>query len=396
MADKVLILDGYLRNSIAILRSLGSKGFDCDILVEKNQNFVFAAFEKAFRSKYARRVFELTEDSDDGKAELIEGILENGNYTALLAGGTYYSNFISKYKERFSQYTNVLSEDYDKMMLVHNKDSCMAFASKHGIRTPRTFTASNKDELRKVADATNGVVIVKFNDSYASRGLIKYTSDSNHFYEAYQRDFGFQFEGDNFPLIQELIEGELIDSTAFSINGEPKAILTQKREMTAWLEGGGGIVNLTVDESEVKSGTDKLLRELGWTGHIEMDWIKQTETGEGYLIEINPKFWGTTQLTIDAGFDYPFWFVQHASGNENHYSDTHVVGMRYRWLNDEFATIFTQPKSLGSFVSEFGQSVKRNFAAKTRGNFYLDDPLPFVKQVVDAFILIFKVWIGVK
>ena len=86
--------------------------------------------------------------------------------------------------------------------------------------------------------------------------------------------------------MQQFIEGDLIDATAFAVDGDTKAVLTQKRVLTAWLEGGGGIVNITNDVADIKAGAKKMLEHLNWTGHIEMDWIQDKSSGDSDVLSL--------------------------------------------------------------------------------------------------------------
>ena len=392
---RILILDGYSRNSLAILRSLGPKGYLCDIVVQPHPVRFYSSVEKALRSRYARKVHFIEKRSEEYIKDQLLTILQNNAYACLMAGGTFYSNLISKFKQELSRHTRVLSESHEKMQLVHDKNTCLKMAAQLGVPVPKTYIARNEEVLQQIAEETDGNVIVKLSDSFASKGLIKFTDGPQHLVEAYKREYGFNHK-ENLPLIQQLVEGELIDSTAFSLNGDPKAILTQKRELTAWLEGGGGIVNITNDIPAIKAHTATILNHLKWTGHIEMDWMYNEKTGECYLLEINPKFWGTTQLTISAGFDYPLWYVQHALGEPLKFPAEYRTGLRYRWLDDEMITVFTQPRSFSSFIRELTASCVRWLRPNTRTNFFISDLKPFFKGILDAKLIILKSWFGRK
>ncbi|GAB5538683.1 MAG: hypothetical protein Salg2KO_07860 [Salibacteraceae bacterium] len=393
---RILVLDGYIRNSVAIVRSLGKAGYPCDILVQRHANGLYAALQRALRSKHAKRVFEVSGREEKSLIEEVLRILSSGEYSCVIAGGTFYSNFLSRNKQVLSPYAHVLMEDYSKVSQVHNKESCMELAARIGVNTPGTYRAYNSDDLKIIAEKTKGKVIVKFNDSYASKGLVKYDSTPEFFVQDYVSKFGFDHSDDNFPLIQQYIDGDLIDSTSFSVDGDPKAILTQKREMTAWLEGGGGIVNITNDVQSVKHQAAMLLRHLHWTGHVEMDWIREHDTGKCFLIEINPKFWGTTQLTISAGFNYPLWYVKLVQSQPIDYPEQYTLGLRYRWLNDELVAIMTQPKTLASFFKELLKSLRRYGSSNTRANIFWADLKPTIMDFIDASVLILAIWTGRK
>jgi predicted ATP-grasp superfamily ATP-dependent carboligase len=171
-----------------------------------------------------------------------------------------------------------------------------------------------------------------------------------------------------------------MDTTAFAIDGEVIAVLSQERLLTAWLDGGGGFVNITNNEPEIKKYTRKILRNLNWTGPIEMDWIKDEATKEFKLIEVNPKFWGTTQLTISAGFDYPAWLIDHAEGKDIQIPPSYTSGLMYRWIFDELDAILSVSHNKERLVSELHQFWKRFKYKPCMTDFWLSDLKPSIKD----------------
>ena len=110
--------------------------------------------------------------------------------------------------------------------------------------------------------------------------------------------------------------------------------------MTAWLKGGGGIVNRTTNHPEIIKHAQKIIKELEWSGHMEIDWIFNERDQKFYFIEINPKFWGTTQLTISAGYDYPYWNILMYKGIKIPDNKKYKIGLTYRWIEEEILAIF--------------------------------------------------------
>ena len=51
-------------------------------------------------------------------------------------------------------------------------------------------------------------------------------------------------------------------------------------------------------------------------------------TGEPYIMEINGRFWGSLQLAIDAGVDFPRLLVE---GNPNGPVTSYRTGVKLRW-----------------------------------------------------------------
>ena len=54
--------------------------------------------------------------------------------------------------------------------------------------------------------------------------------------------------------------------------------------------------------------------------------------GTPYLIEINGRFWGSLQLSIEAGIDFPFLLYKLALGNKLECELSYKEGVKSRWL----------------------------------------------------------------
>ena len=107
-------------------------------------------------------------------------------------------------------------------------------------------------------------------------------------------------------------------------------------------EGGVSVVSESVDlDPNLQDMTRRILDHVGWHG-VAMVEFKVTPEGRAYLMEVNPRFWGSLQLAIDAGVDFPWLVYQLSSGQppEGQRSDgaltgpmgRYRVGVRTRWL----------------------------------------------------------------
>ena len=386
---RVLVLNGYSRNSLSIIRSLGSKSFTVDIVIDKSSISGYNERKFQYKSKYVNDVFNI--EKGNKEIESLLNILKKKSYNFLFAGGTRQSNLISKYKSEFEKYTKVVSEDYSKILTLHEKKRCVDFVKNISIPVPKTFFAKNKIELIKICNELNGNAIVKHSDSYSSKGLRIYRGTSTEMIEDYIQNFGFNYKSDEFPLIQQLIEGELYDTTAFAVNGKTKGVLSQKRVMPETFVTGSGIINKTTFNPEIIEYTKKILKEISWNGHIEIDWIREKETGNFYFIEVNPKFWGTNQLTISAGFDFPFWNVLMLKGEEVPELKTYKVGLTYRWLELEIITIAKYSKGIGHFKN-WVVFLTRFFRGNTSTSKFKGDERPFWGEISEAFLYILRIY----
>lgn len=387
---KVLILNGESRNGLAIIRSLTRAGYSCDIVTynsSSNQKLSYI-----FKSKYVDKIHFLTgiEDENNFFHEFI-GLLKIHKYDFIIPAGTEYSNFLSKFKRDVAIFSQPLIENYEKIWQVHNKINCMSWAESIGIPVPKTFVIKNLNDLYTAAKHINFPVVIKFPDSFASDGLWISPVGGNDLVDEYIKRIPQILDSveEEFPIIQEKITGKLFDSTSFAVNGQIFGMLTQERILTTWLDGGGGLVNITNDIPELKKYTKQIIKELAWTGPIEMDWIRDSNSGRYYLIEINPKFWGTTQLTISSGLNYPEILMKFATKKSIETSSEYKKGLMYRWIMDELFAILTMSQNRQRLFTELKAFIKRFNYKPVETDLWISDIKPSLRKCITLSISYF-------
>ncbi len=386
---RALVLNGYSRNSLSIIRSLGARKIAIDTVAHTSGDPEFDSRMTKRKSKFVGKVFYF--EQNDSELQKIIALLKENKYDFLFAGGTYHSNLISEHKPLLEKYIKVASEEYNKVLMVHDKQIASRFIEELGIPVPKTYQARNPSELEQIVETLEGNAVVKLPDSYSSKGLKEYQGSVEEMIGDYSENYGFDFPVGQFPLIQQRIDGSLHDTTAFSVAGSPKGILSQIRMMPETLKAGSGIINKTTLEPIIIEYTRLILEKLSWTGHIELDWIKEKETGKYYFLEINPKFWGTNQLTISAGFDFPYWSVQNLMGEELQEVKDYRVGRTFRWLELEIVSIAKYSKGVEHFVN-WAKFFLRFLNPKTLTSMFWKDLKPFWGDLKEGSYSVLKIY----
>ena len=75
----------------------------------------------------------------------------------------------------------------------------------------------------------------------------------------------------------------------------------------------------------------ELLRALGWEGVAMVEYKRDVHSGEHVLMEVNGRFWGSLQLAIDAGVDFPSLLARVALGEKPAPVTRYRLGVRTRW-----------------------------------------------------------------
>lgn len=76
---------------------------------------------------------------------------------------------------------------------------------------------------------------------------------------------------------------------------------------------------------------ERLLERIGWHGVAMVEFKIDSETGRPYLMEVNGRFWGSLQLAIDAGVDFPRLLLDFARGLDVGSPPPYRDGIRLRW-----------------------------------------------------------------
>ncbi len=340
---RVLILDGMTQNGLAMSRSLGRAGHHVGIVARPNSG-IRGFLRKALRSRFMHAVHELDlDEAADSYLAALRDIVSAGHYDYVMAAGTRAYNRLSQLKSELSALTKPLVADWSMVVRLHDKADFMRLAVAEGMPVPRTWVIGSRGDLDRAAAEIDGPVIVKLRDSFASRGLWTCAQGGEVFCAEFLRRYPDVAVGKPAPaIVQERIRGKVHDVTTLWHQGREIASLSQLRQLTDWLDGGSGIVNVTNDLPEIRDASRRLLAGLQWDGPLQLEWLEEKGTGRFLLLEANPKFWGTTQLSISAGLDYPAWWVGLHEGVEPDVAP-YRRDLMLRWMVKEIRTVLTVP-----------------------------------------------------
>jgi predicted ATP-grasp superfamily ATP-dependent carboligase len=90
---------------------------------------------------------------------------------------------------------------------------------------------------------------------------------------------------------------------------------------------------------------ERLLSAVDWRG-VAMIEFRVTRGGDPYLMEINGRFWGSLQLAVDCGVDFPWLTYQLLTDDGGLQPQTNYpLGQRLRWVVGDFDNLLIQLRS---------------------------------------------------
>jgi predicted ATP-grasp superfamily ATP-dependent carboligase len=140
----------------------------------------------------------------------------------------------------------------------------------------------------------------------------------------------------------------------------------------------------------------RLLEHFGWQGVAMVEYKVDQRSGTPMLMEINGRFWGSLQLAVDAGVDFPWLLIECAEGRAPEAPQPYDIGTRLRWwwgdVDQLLQRLRRPPAELGlpegapgrlQSVAEFMNLLRvgdRNEVLR------LDDPAPFLHESLHWFL----------
>jgi predicted ATP-grasp superfamily ATP-dependent carboligase len=148
--------------------------------------------------------------------------------------------------------------------------------------------------------------------------------------------------------------------------------------------GGQATLRVSVRHEKAEAHFRRLLEELGWHGPCQGDFIVDSQTDVPYLIDINPRLWGSLTQAIASGVDFPYLIYRLAKDGDIPAQPAFKADVVTRWIGGELAAL---PWRLRHAQSKFG--VLRDFvfpaaSAALYDDFSLADPMPFAAWSLDA------------
>ncbi len=402
MKMRVLVTDGHFRKTLAVVRSLGLKGNHVTV---GERTFL----NTSFFSKYCaeRLVYPSPRQQPNRFIEFLLKEIRKNHYDCLLPMEEETLLLLAKYHSEISQYTYLLSPDLKKIEFVRDKKNLMEFAETHGIPMPRTFFVPPTPEPYKVQgygpeshvvqgspapDVVQGLplnsfpipAVIKPRISSGSFGIayVKKTEDLIPSYQRVHQQFPF-------PLIQEWIPdggGTYGLSALFDEASNIKAAFVHKKLRMYPVQGGPSTLREGVEHPQIMELGLSLLKSLNWVGVGMVEFKVDPRDGIPKLMEVNPRFWGSLQLAIVSGVDFPYLILRMARRESFEPILRYKVGKRCRWLLlGDILHFLNNPRRFHlhpSFFHFFDPNTSDDIISK-------DDPLPVLGSVATLFTFLY-------
>jgi predicted ATP-grasp superfamily ATP-dependent carboligase len=205
--------------------------------------------------------------------------------------------------------------DSEKIDFIQNKANLCRFAQELGISIPATYFPHSEEEVRALSGNIAYPIYVKLceEQEYSPRERYRVARSAEELLDGYL----LMSKRADQLILQEKVPGRNVGFFALlDENSEVIAQFCHRRIRQFPYDGGPSTYCEGYTDTQVITAGRKLLEELKWKGLAMAEFVVDETDGLPWLLEVNPRLWGSIPLALKAGIDFPLLLVKKSLGQE--------------------------------------------------------------------------------
>jgi predicted ATP-grasp superfamily ATP-dependent carboligase len=372
MSDRrrILVTDGTYKHTLGIVRQLGPTH---DVYVASPRQLSAAGV-----SRYAYRALRcpLPTDSPSFVAWL-DSVIAEHSIDQIIPVGALACELLSTYRKRWLPGTSVVIAAPEQMAIALDKLAVARVAQRIGVLTPRTRQPRAIQELDDAGSEVGYPLVIKA--ALEGPTGVAYVSAPEQLrptYEAYLQRYRWKSEA--LPFLQQRIIGPGFGVFATYQNGRCRRVLAHRRIREFPISGGASTCAELYDDPALLELGRRLLDALAWHGVAMVEFKLDAAQQAYYLLEVNPKFWGSLDLALAAGADFPGDLVTIGDGRILQDAPPATSRLRYCWpLSADLRYLVERPQAWRSVLADW-------VSPRVRTNVSWSDPLPNLVELAQT------------
>ena len=334
---RVLVLDAGQRSALAVTRSLGKQGVPV-LTAEEGPGAL------ATCSRYSKQSFSYPSPRlhPERFIEVLTDLVKEQHIDMLLPMTELTTTLLLTHQDAFPG-TIMPFPELSQVEKLANKCTLMRTAESLGLPVPRTWYVDNPANPPHLPDTLSFPAVLKPGKSWLQlqdqwqRAAVRFPTNQLILKNIIDSEPAFQTHP---YMIQECVAGQGQGVFALYDHGKPLAFFAHRRLREKPPSGGVSVLSESIAVDPVlEAHARALLDNAGWHG-IAMVEFKVAPDGTPYLMEVNTRFWGSLQLAVDAGVDFPWLLYQVASGTKPQTLTAYKEEVRLRWLLGDIDSLY--------------------------------------------------------
>lgn len=384
----VLVLDGHTNEGLACVRSLGRAGYR--VLVASHRVWPLGAW-----SRHSRGVFRLAGETQTAFSALRDWAIGQGIDTVLPL--TERSCVLCNLERDAWELRGISVGCGPEEMLqrAFDKASTLQYATACGVEIPPTRTPGSLKECQEAAEELGFPCIVKsrFSNSWQGGAFVPNLGTSYaQGPKELERAVLAHRQGSAWPLIQGYVPGRGKGVFAVFDRGQAVAWFAHERLRDVRPSGSGSSLRRAIALPErLRAPAMRLLTALEWHGPAMVE-FRDDEVSAPRFMEVNGRFWGSLQLAVDAGVDFPRIWLDVLRGRPVAAPSGYREDVVLRWMWGDVKRVLYilkgRPTGYPGFFPGRWQGLREVFGRQPHGTrletWRRDDPWPALGELVQG------------
>lgn len=255
--------------------------------------------------------------------------------------------------------------DLETYRTASDKLRILTLAQAAGFEVPATLVIPSKADCADIrADDLFPVVVKPHGSLIGTDGGKRRLSVSFAEDAAALREALGKLPPEAFPvLVQHRVNGVGEGLFLLRWEGRVLAVFAHRRLREKPPAGGVSVYreSIRADPGWVAAGM-RLLKALDWRGVAMIECKRDPASARHVIMEVNGRLWGSLQLAIDAGVDFPTLLVRSALGAPVAPPDGYRVGIRSRWFWGDVDHLYLR-LTRSARALQLGNGARSRFAA---------------------------------
>ena len=378
-----LVTPGSPRSALAVTRSLGRRGIEVIVADEDHRSL-------AGVSRYCRARISVPSAARSGEAfvSAIRQVVSRGKQTVVIPIDDVALSLIAGARSRFDGLAVLPFPELETIQNAHDKNVLMTIAAQERVPVPKTIVVNGPADVDAAIRRVGLPAVVKsrvsrtsIDGQWRTGAAVQYA----HTAEELKVAVRVAQEAAPGPLVQEHIVGDGRGIFVLMNRGRLRAAFAHRRLREKPPSGGVSVLSESVElDPQLLEHAGRILEALKWHGVAMVEFKHDTRDGVSKLLEINGRFWGSLQLAVDSGVDFPYLLYRLAIDGDIDPVFRYRVGVRLRWWLGDVDWLLLRLREKEGLarrlraIPEFLRPLGRRARAEV---YRRDDPAPAIREL---------------
>jgi predicted ATP-grasp superfamily ATP-dependent carboligase len=290
--------------------------------------------------------------------------------------------------KKFNLNCNYLLPKRNSLVIADNKELLTKHAQEIGLRCPKTLFRINPEDIKDFCRSKELTYpcIIKFRGDKRETHWNpeeRYTIVSSP--DMLSSEYLRMHEIEEFPVVQEYIYGRGFGYFAlFDKKNNLKAQFCHKRIREYPNAGGPSSCCESFYDPELVSIGRRLFESLEWSGLGMVEFKYDKMRKQYFIIEVNPRYWGSLPLAVFSGVNFPVLHALSAIDVDYEPILNYRLGLKVRFFDKDVKSILNEirleknlRRKVSLFLEIFNPTIRDGFIA-------LDDIRPFLQSAING------------